>query len=283
MNQILSAFEPYDVDLGQQAAYDYIRKLPGMSDDRVFFTALVGACHTAPVLLICGFHFILECACSSAWLDQFRWQPGRRPPAELVRKCLVYVMLIHIFSIVGSYFVFSKAMIGWSPQLLTGRLPGVITILVQLSISHFLTDFLFYLGHRLLHTGPFYRWIHKQHHQFNVTVGIAAQYAHPLELLIGNVIPVMFAPVFFQYHFAVLCLWLFLAMGGTTSQHSGYRWPLSGSDDFHDFHHYFIRCNFGSRPLWDGVFGTDKEYREYHRLGKMPYQIAAALPKAKSK
>ncbi len=33
-------------------------------------------------------------------------------------------------------------------------------------------------------------WMHKQHHEFNITVTLATQYANPLEHIFANLIPV---------------------------------------------------------------------------------------------
>ena len=44
-----------------------------------------------------------------------------------------------------------------------------------------IVDFMFYWVHRSLHWSGVYKYIHKQHHMFKQSVGIAAEYAHPVE------------------------------------------------------------------------------------------------------
>lgn len=39
-------------------------------------------------------------------------------------------------------------------------------------------------AHRALHWGPLYKRIHKLHHTYSAPFGLAAEYAHPLEILI---------------------------------------------------------------------------------------------------
>ena len=72
-------------------------------------------------------------------------------------------------------------------------------------------DLLFYWSHSMLHNPKLY-WIHKKHHEYNITVTIAATYAHPLEYLLGNAVPTglgyhilaKFTPV----HYVSIIAWL---------------------------------------------------------------------------
>ena len=50
-------------------------------------------------------------------------------------------------------------------------------------------DFTFHMAHRALHWKKIYPYIHKIHHRHVTTTGIAAEYAHPIEFVFGNLIP----------------------------------------------------------------------------------------------
>ena len=64
----------------------------------------------------------------------------------------------------------------------TTPLPSLFSIIFQIILFMTVADTIFYWTHRLLHHRALYKHIHKQHHQFKNTIGIAAEYAHPVKL-----------------------------------------------------------------------------------------------------
>lgn len=67
-------------------------------------------------------------------------------------------------------------------------IPDLKTIIWQFSVFFIVEEALFYAVHRILHHPKLY-WIHKDHHEYNITITLAAQYAHPLEHLLANTLP----------------------------------------------------------------------------------------------
>lgn len=67
------------------------------------------------------------------------------------------------------------------------------------SIGVFLfLDFCFYFQHRFCHAVPaVYQYVHKQHHRFKVSCGVAFEYAHPLEGLFFSSFLAACSPYFF--------------------------------------------------------------------------------------
>ena len=262
MEQLVAAYHTVDIDIGQTALWKAITDNSPVTDEHIFFVVGLAAAHSGAFFGMNFFYGLLTSILGSK-IEDLRYQPNKHPPAALVRNCKIYVVIWHILTPIIPWLLYEKA-IQWTPgQMALDQMPGIVTLLFQLVLAYAVTDCLFYWGHRLLHVGPFYRYIHKQHHKFYVSIGFAAEYAHPIELLFSNVVPVCAAPILFKYHYFTFCLWLMIAMMGTVSGHSGITSPFAKEDGFHDFHHSHNVGNFGSMPYWDRLCGTDGAWREY--------------------
>jgi len=146
-------------------------------------------------------------------------------------------------------------------------------------------DFFHYVAHRALHWGPLYKNIHKLHHEFSAPIGLAAEYAHPLEVLIlaqGTISgPFLYCLFRKDLHILTVYLWVTLRLCQAVDAHSGYDFPWSlrhilpfwAGADHHDYHHMaFTNCYSTSFRWWDHMLGTDNKYNAYKA------RIAAAKP-----
>ena len=141
---------------------------------------------------------------------------------------------------------------------------GIVGTALSLIASLFLFDAWFYWFHRLIHTRPFYAWVHRWHH-LTVT---PVTWSNNSDRLIDN--------LFLQSYWLVAHLIIPIAPAALLAHkiydqitgvagHSGYehggRWcwppsPLVGVTH-HDQHHRYFRCNYATHfTLWDRLMGT---------------------------
>jgi sterol desaturase/sphingolipid hydroxylase (fatty acid hydroxylase superfamily) len=117
-----------------------------------------------------------------------------------------------------------------------------------------------------------YKFVHKKHHRFNYSIGIAAEYAHPIEDILCNIIPTFAGCLLMGSHVITLWPWFGLRLLETIETHSGYNFncsptkflPFLNGAIRHDFHHSHNTGSFGAMtPFWDYVMGTDRNFKEY--------------------
>ena len=153
------------------------------------------------------------------------------------------------------------------------ELPSALTLALTISFFMLVEDFGFYWTHRMLHHKRIYPHIHKMHHTHKTTVGIAGEYAHPVEYIFSNMLPTSLGPALLatNTHLFTVFVWYIIRFSENLDGHSGYdfSWspfrllPFSGGADYHDHHHAVNIGNYASFfSIWDTVFGTNKAYHE---------------------
>ena len=141
------------------------------------------------------------------------------------------------------------------------EIPTIKRILLELPMFIIVEEFGFYYSHILLHSKLLYKSLHKIHHEWTAPVGLAALYAHPLEHILSNLLPIALGPLLLGSHLLTAWLWYVVALVGTVNAHSGYHLPLLPSPEFHDFHHLKFNQCYGVIGLLDYLHATDRQFR----------------------
>lgn len=131
-----------------------------------------------------------------------------------------------------------------------------------------LLTFFHYWSHVARHKVPFlWRWCHKMHHSSERFESFLSLYIHPAELIL---LKVSFALTLFFAGFGLKILgtlsliYFFINawthMNVRTPQWLGY---IIFRPEQHALHHTGEDCNFGIIPLWDMIFGTFRNPKNF--------------------
>ena len=150
------------------------------------------------------------------------------------------------------------------------KIPYWWVIMIQIYIALFISDTLFYIAHRIMHTKHFYKY-HKEHHIYQNTNILVELYSSKIEYII-SIFVLGISTIMLNMHIVTFIIYQLILMNLSTLHHSGYKFtffPLQfvfpineiifnkSSDEEHDKHHRFFNTNYGYIYLfWDYLFGT---------------------------
>ncbi|KZS94280.1 C-4 methyl sterol oxidase [Sistotremastrum niveocremeum HHB9708] len=205
--------------------------------------------------------------------QKYKIQDEKIPSYDEQWACTVRVLIIHFTIELPLIMLFHP--IAEVMGLTTWQLPfpPLKQIALQVAFFFFFEDTYHYFAHQALHTKALYKHIHKIHHKHSAPFGLAAEYAHPLEVIILGIGtiggPWVYVGATGDLHMIAVYLWISLRLLQVIDAHSGYDFPWSlhniipfwGGADFHDYHHMAFINNYSSSfRHWDWLFGTDRSY-----------------------
>lgn len=110
----------------------------------------------------------------------------------------------------------------------------------------------FFATHYCLHSKWLYKHVHQQHHEWVHPVPYSAIDAHPVEHILGNLVPLLLAPLVCGASLQTARVWTWVATCNAILAHSG---DWVGGE--HDMHHRFFDCNYGLHGFFfDRLLGT---------------------------
>ncbi|OLL24584.1 Methylsterol monooxygenase [Neolecta irregularis DAH-3] len=212
------------------------------------------------------------------YFNKWKIQDQKLPSAQDLRDCVTYVLFTHFTVEVAQIWLFHPLCEHFGLRI-SPPFPKWQEMLPQLAIFFIMEDTFHYFAHRLLHYGPFYKYIHKRHHRFSAPFGLAAEYAHPIEVIVlglGTVgSPILYTAITGNLHLVTVYAWIALRLFQAIDAHSGYDFPWSlnkfipfwSGAEHHDYHHQNSNnCYSTSFRWWDYICGTDKKYRAHRQL-----------------
>jgi len=243
-------------------------KSPEIEHERVKMVLAFSMMHTAVFYISSLFFALLD---HFELLQRWRIQPKAYAPRSLILKAIGHTLFNH-FVVNPLIFYFAWPWLSANGIFATSvkSLPSTTTMLKHILACVAFEDTTFYWLHRLLHTKYFYAAVHKQHHGFKQNVGVAAEYASPIEEIVGTSLPFLGASILLKVHLSTFLVWTFLRITETVNSHSGYYMPwvpynwfpsVLGGADRHDYHHSKNVGSYGSwTRFWDWACGTDVSY-----------------------
>lgn len=175
-------------------------------------------------------------------------QPNKEEVVEAARVAAINTLLSIVAQTIVVYLE-ERGVLASSVSM-SSQLPSWSTMILQLLISAVMRDIMFYYAHRAFHSKYLYTRIHKLHHKYTAPVSYSSQYAHPIEHVIANMLPIALPSMILHTHIVVQWLFIAIESAETATVHSGYDF-FGGMATFHDTHHERFNFNYGVLGIMD--------------------------------
>ncbi|KAI8618377.1 hypothetical protein BC830DRAFT_1109271 [Chytriomyces sp. MP71] len=211
------------------------------------------------------FFFVLDTTGSPSFVTRNKVQPSVLVKLQMYAKALPRVTFNMV--IVNGVLALLSSLNPRNPlKVTTHEFPTAGTFVRDILACLVIRDVTFFASHYAFHDARIYKYFHKIHHEYTAPIAMASSYAHWLEHVIANVIPIAIGPIVMHSHILVACCFVILSAVETACVHSGYIVPLFENSLFHDYHHMrFNHCYGTSLGFMDWVFGTSPSIAELQR------------------
>ncbi|CAJ0647535.1 1740_t:CDS:2 [Entrophospora sp. SA101] len=245
-------------------------------EDELFATALISfIMHEVVYFGRCAPYWIADFI---PFFHKYKLQPNKINTVSEHWQCLKSVLIVHIFFDLPLIFSFHPIATFFGLDVTVVPFPHWQKMAYQVAIFFVFEDTFHYWFHRLLHYGSFYKYIHKQHHEYSAPFGLVSRDVVFLGVMIlgtGTIGgPLIWVSITHDLHLVTMFIWITLRLLQAIDAHSGYDFPWSlrnflpfwAGSEHHDYHHMaFVNCFSTSFRWWDYLMGTDLKYRAYKK------------------
>lgn len=218
-------------------------------------------------------------------LAHLRIQPDFPRKGAIRTEILYSLSTTLIFAVVGLFLGYGRHM-GWFKIYTDFNEYGAAYFAFSIVVSILLHDAYFYFAHRLMHTKPLFRIMHRVHHESTNPSPFAAFSFHPTEAVAeAAILPILL--LFLPMHPAAILVFMFGMTFLNVVGHLGYElWPRgfatskwtfwNNTSTHHNMHHRYVHCNYGLYfNWWDRLFNTN--HKDYiARFNEIKEQRASA-------
>jgi sterol desaturase/sphingolipid hydroxylase (fatty acid hydroxylase superfamily) len=191
--------------------------------------------------------------------NRHKIQSERRQPSRAqIIHCIRHVGLNEIVGLSIQLALRTAFGFQYSVFRVERQLPGLWTVVSDIVYGSLAREFVFYYIHRAFHHPLMYTKVHKQHQQFTAPISFAGQYAHPVEHIFANLVPVIVPLALRGANLVSATIFVLYEIWQAAADHSGYDFVKLPPTKFHDLHHEKFRVYFGTIGLMDWLHGTDK-------------------------
>ncbi|KAI8618627.1 hypothetical protein BC830DRAFT_1108042 [Chytriomyces sp. MP71] len=209
--------------------------------------------------------FVIDLTGAPAFITSTKVQPAVPVTLDMYKKALPRVLFNSL--VTNALLAYAGSFSPIQLKVSVQDFPTTLEFLRDIAVCGVVTEFGFYTAHYGFHHKSIYKYIHKIHHEFTAPMALVSTYAHPLEHVLANVLPIAIGPFLMRSHILVAFCFTIMGIVNTACVHSGYLVPFFEPCLAHDYHHMKFNYCFGtSLGICDWMFGTTPSEAELKQV-----------------